>query len=81
MSGSAMLLEDKVSELSTVENAKAYSLTSEKFTFCIDLLEISAHNFNSDYWVNALEDNFGIAQADILDIINFSDHPDSNLCC
>ena len=58
MSGSAMLLEDKVSELSTVENAKAYSLTSEKFTFCIDLLELSAHNFNSDYWVNALEDNF-----------------------
>ena len=57
MSGNAMLMLDKVSMLSTIENAEAYVQTNEKFTFCIDLLEISAHNFNSDYWVNALENN------------------------
>jgi len=49
---------EKIEILSTVENAKAYEKTSEKFIFCIDLLEISAHNFKADYWVNALEDSF-----------------------
>ena len=51
-------MSEKIEKLSTVENAKAYEQTSEKFIFCIDLLEISAHNFRANYWVNALEDNF-----------------------
>ena len=53
-----MLMLEKVEMLSTIENAKEYAVTSEKFIFCIDLLEISAHHYISDYWVNALEDNF-----------------------
>jgi len=54
-----MLMLKKVEMLSTIENARDYAATSEKFTFCIDLLEISArHTTHADYWVNALEDNF-----------------------
>ena len=48
----------RLEALATVENARAYQRTYEKFTFCIDLLEISAHWDRADYWVNALEDRF-----------------------
>ena len=47
-----------INEVATIENAKAYQATSEKFIFCIDLLEISAHRSNADALVNALEDRF-----------------------
>ena len=51
-------IADRLEALATLENAKAYQRTCEKFTFCIDLLEISAHWDRADYWVNALEDRF-----------------------
>jgi hypothetical protein len=52
MSGNAMLMLDKVSILSTIENAKAYEKSNEKFIFCVDLLELKGKNIREDYWVN-----------------------------
>lgn len=48
----------KIDEVATLENAKHYARESEKFIFCIDLLEMSAHDLNADYAVNKLEDRF-----------------------
>lgn len=42
----------------TIEQAKAWAATEEKFTYCIDLLEISAHDEFADAWVNAIENKF-----------------------
>jgi len=42
----------------TLENALNWAADSEKFIHCIDLLEISAHRQDSDYWVNRLENRF-----------------------
>jgi hypothetical protein len=42
----------------TLNDAKAYERTEEKFTFCIDMLEISADDNNADFWVNKLENRF-----------------------
>jgi len=47
-----------IRELATVENAKEYESNTEKFTFCIDLMGISAHLRDSEMFVNALEDMF-----------------------
>ena len=49
---------ESIRALATKENAAAYRATVEKFTFCIDLLEISAHHSQADHYVNALEDLF-----------------------
>jgi hypothetical protein len=48
----------KIALLATLENAQAWSATDEKFTYCIDLLEISAHSRTAFALVNALEDAF-----------------------
>lgn len=53
-------LTDRIIALATVANAEKYAATSEKFTFCIDLLEISAHRADADHWVNELEDRFDL---------------------
>ena len=53
-------LTDRINALATVANAKEYAATSEKFTFCIDLLEISSHRADADHWVNKLEDQFDL---------------------
>jgi|TARA_R110002020_G_scaffold15360_2_gene54810 hypothetical protein len=49
---------DRIEEVATAANAAAYATEYEKFTFCIDLLEISAHRADADELVNALEDRF-----------------------
>jgi hypothetical protein len=48
----------RLEEVATAANAAAYAVEPEKFIFCIDLLEISAHRADADHWVNALEDRF-----------------------
>lgn len=42
----------------TIAQAYEWLQTSEKFTYCIDELEISAHAANADFLVNKLEDRF-----------------------
>ncbi len=44
--------------IATWKNAQAWYDTSEKFTFCIDLLEISAQRDDADDQVEALEAKF-----------------------
>jgi hypothetical protein len=51
-------MQDRINELATPENAKAYAAAGEPFLFCVDLLEISAHHPLADEWINALEDKF-----------------------
>lgn len=58
MTNTVTKMKEKICEVTTVDNAREYFKTSEKFTFCIDLLEISATRADSDKWVNMLEDNF-----------------------
>lgn len=52
---------------STLEQAIAWNESSEQFTHCIDLLEISAHDSDSDIRVNALELHYQmiLSEADI----------------
>ena len=42
----------------TLENAKEWYAEQDKFVYCIDLLEISVWDDNSDALVNALENKF-----------------------
>jgi hypothetical protein len=49
---------DRLEKVATADNAAAYAVEPEKFIFCVDLLEISAHRADADHWVNALEDRF-----------------------
>ena len=51
-------ITERIDAVATRANAEAYNDTTEKFTFCIDLLEISAHRFDASEWVDALEDRF-----------------------
>lgn len=55
---SAKGVHQAIEDAATVENAKAYVEASEKFTFCIDLLGVSAHHDLAEKWVNQLEDRF-----------------------
>lgn len=55
---SAKGVHQAIEDAATAENAKAYAKTDEKFTFCIDLLGVSAHHSKSEEWVNNLEDRF-----------------------
>lgn len=51
----------KLEKLNTLENAKAWEATAEKFTFCLDLLELSLVDDGDgfcDLTVNILEDLF-----------------------
>lgn len=49
-----MKLQDKLDE-ATINEALAWEGTSEKFTFCIDELDISSQPLYADKWVDALE--------------------------
>lgn len=55
---SAKGVREAIELAATRENAQAYAETDEKFTFCIDLLGVSAHHSKADLWVNELEDKF-----------------------
>jgi hypothetical protein len=47
-----------VDAAATIENAKAWAADTEKFLFCIDLLEMSASAHNVDFAVEKLEARF-----------------------
>lgn len=47
-----------LTEEATKEQANAWAASPEQYLFCIDLLEISAHQSNSDELVNKLEAQF-----------------------
>tara|TARA_Y100000401_G_scaffold104228_1_gene95857 strand:- start:53 stop:328 length:276 start_codon:yes stop_codon:yes gene_type:complete len=51
-------IQDRFTAVATLDNALNWKADSEKFINCIDLLEISAHRQDSDYWVNRLENRF-----------------------
>jgi len=51
-------IQDRFTAVATLDNALNWKADSEKFIHCIDLLEISAHRQDSDYWVNRLENRF-----------------------
>jgi hypothetical protein len=48
----------RIRELATLANAQAHEQSNERFTFCIDLLDISAHGRRADHWVDTLESVF-----------------------
>ena len=50
-----MTYKEKIEKLATLENAKAYANSQEKYTFCADLLGCSV---DSDMIINMLEDKF-----------------------
>lgn len=51
-------IAQRLNAVATAENARAWEKTSEKYTFAIDLLEVSAHQPDADRWVDKLEDKF-----------------------
>ena len=53
-----LTITQRLDAATTRANAEAYHATTEKFTFCLDLLEISALRSDADEWVNLLEDRF-----------------------
>ena len=53
-----MLLSEKVKLLATRANAEKYSITEDKFIYCLDLLEMDLSHKWADYAVNTLEDAF-----------------------
>ena len=53
-----MLLSEKVKLLATRANAEKYSITEDKFIYCLDLLEMDLSHKWADYAVNILEDAF-----------------------
>ena len=48
----------KIEKAATLANAKIWANEAEQFIFCIDLLEISAHESYSDRAVDSLEIKF-----------------------
>ena len=50
--------QTQLDKLATKENSEAYFKETDQFVFCIDLLEISAHELSADHWVNSLEARF-----------------------
>lgn len=54
-----MALHDHL-EAATLEQAVAWQATDEKFSFCVDLMGISAHSTFSDRWVDELENEFEV---------------------
>ena len=56
-----MTVTKRMEDVTTLANAKAYQDTSEKFIFCLDLLELSLTDDGDPYCdgeVNLLEDRF-----------------------
>ena len=51
-------MKSKIKTLATIHNALEWQRVAEQFTYCIDALEISAHDSDSDSLVDALEDAF-----------------------
>ena len=52
-------IRQRLDAVATRANAAEYDATDEKFIYCIDLLDISAHRYDADDLVNELEDRFG----------------------
>lgn len=52
------LSPEKIQSLVTVANARAWEAETDKFVFCVDLLEISATEPDADHWVDILERRF-----------------------
>ena len=50
-----MFTHKQYKKLATQKNANAWDKTEEKFIFCIDLLDVSAHDDDVDLWVDDLE--------------------------
>ena len=48
----------RIRDLATLANAQAHDQSNEGFTFCVDLLDISAHDWYADLWVDTLESVF-----------------------
>jgi hypothetical protein len=51
-------MQVRITAMNTLENARQWNDTYEKFTFCIDLLDINARDRGSDFWVSLLEEKF-----------------------
>ena len=59
---------NKIDKLATPENAKEYSQAGQcRYVFCCDLLEVSIDGFETEQWVNKLEDKFDEILDEILD--------------
>ena len=52
-----MKLEDHING-ATIEQARVWYDTSEKWCYCVDLMMISGQTLYSDKWVDALEERF-----------------------
>lgn len=61
-------IQGTLSRVATLDNARQWARESEQFIFCIDLLEMSAHDDQADWAVNTLEDRFAALLAE---------HPDN----
>lgn len=55
---SAIDVAVRIENIATLHNALEWHSVVEKFTYCIDALEISAHDNNADALVRQLEDKF-----------------------
>jgi hypothetical protein len=56
-----MTMDNKIEKLATKENAADYAHADNNgcwYVFCLDLLELSANDYNAEKWVNKLEDKF-----------------------
>ena len=53
-----------IRELATLENAKEYEATNEKFIYCLDLMGVSIEATRAELFVNKLEDMFDLLLAE-----------------
>jgi hypothetical protein len=51
-----VLIDQRVKRLVTEDNARGYQESQERFTYCLELLHISASHYLAEGMVNALED-------------------------
>lgn len=54
----------RITPLATIENARGWLATMDKYIYCLDLLDMSVNNAAADYIVNMLEDEFERLLAD-----------------
>ena len=55
---------NKIESIS-IQDAKEYAASDEQYIFCIDFLEISAHDYYADALVEELEDAFDAKLAEV----------------
>ena len=51
-------IENRLASLATLDNARRWKANSEKFIFCLDLMDIDAHLRIADDLVYQLEEKF-----------------------